>query len=402
MNNKIKKTILSSAVITGFALIGSILPMQANAQWLTYDQQVEKAIGGLIAKTDTGNNLTKTQIEQSSTYQQTTDARERRAIADTEIINKDMAAMPTIQKCAEVTRAQSVFGGGGSSGGGSGGGSPRSSTAPGGAGAQADVGKQIALQQINTKTKVGAVKQVLEGKSGLGTCVGTMKIDGCGGDGTHPGADRDAMSIYFNVDTTKAKNVETVSGGSAGSTKILTPANVSLDGKGIKIASNFISKLVGFMPESLSEAQAKEAGPYQAMWEIFQTRSSFVKASLTNVLGWRTAKVLSPEAKSYWASKSSKYSTYFPDYNAPVGEPSELEFLRLLVQETNEEAMKNGEDDIIAIGAKSAALNNVLMVKSLEKQDFIIGLLAASLSAQINPVDKQVMETEKEKYSQSK
>lgn len=118
-----------------------------------------------------------------------------------------------------MTRARAAFSGGN-----------RTATAVGSAGAMATVGQQ-SLFNKNLLVLKRCCSKIIQGKNELGTCVGTIKINGCSADGTHPGADAD-VTLIANVDTT-SKNVPTISAGSEGQTKVLTAANVSIDKKGL-------------------------------------------------------------------------------------------------------------------------------------------------------------------------
>lgn len=393
-NNKYK--IVSAAIMLGFFSTMSHAAWEVNDAGLRTD--MKQLLSGLNSTLQSGNNLANLQLKQQEMYQQTTDARFRRALGDMRTIDEDLNQMPTVEKCIEATRGRAMFGGGG--GGSSG--SPRTATAVGAAGAIAGVGQQFVVQQEVTRTQNAAVQQIVRGKSNLGTCVGTMKINGCSGDGTHPGADADVISWFANVDTTKAKNVPTVNAGSEGQTKVLTVANLSVDKKGVDIGASVLQRIIGIMPEKLTADQAKEASSYQAMWEIIKARASSITAAVANINGWRAAAPLNPTMQAYWSANADKYEAYFPDFARPT-EPSQYELLRLMTMDMNEKASKVGEDtDPAALSAKALALQNILLLKSLEKQDYTLALLAAQLGQQLNPVDREVMNQERQRFASDK
>lgn len=392
---KTKYKILTASLMIGFLSTTSTM---AQAAWEVNDAglrtDMQKLLSGLNSTIEAGNNLTNLQLKQNEMYQQTTDARFRRALGDMKTIDDDISYMPSIQKCVEMTRARAAFGGGN--------GGNRTATAVGSAGAMATVGQQFAVQQELTRTKNAAVAKIIQGKNELGTCVGTIKINGCSADGTHPGADADVISLIANVDTTKAKNVPTISAGSEGQTKVLTAANVSIDKKGLDISSSVVQRLIGIMPEKLTANQAKEASSYQAMWEILKTRASSVSLAVGNVTGWRAATPLNSYMQKYWDENASKYSSYFPDFAKPT-EPSQYELLRLMTMDMNEKASKAGQDDSVeSLTARGIALNNILTLKSLEKQDYIMILLATQLGNDINPINRNSMEAERNRFSSDK
>lgn len=396
-----KYKIITASILLGLSGISTV----THAAWEVNDAglrtDMKQLLSGINNTLESGNNLSNLQLKQQEMNQQIGDARFRRALGDMRTIDDDLAYMPTAEKCVEVTRARGIFGRG-PSGGGSSGGSPRSSTAVGAAGAMSSIGQQFNIQQEVTRTQNAAVQQIVKNKSSLGTCVGTMQINGCSGDGTHPGADTNMISLFANVDTTQAKNVPTVNAGSDGQTKVLTPANVSIDAKGVKIATSLMQRLIGFLPEKLTNEQAKEASSYQAMWEIINARSSIVSLASANILGWRASGPISGNLKTYWDAKSSQYETYFPDFKRPE-EPSQYELLRLMTMDMNEEAMKSGEDNSpAAIAARALTLNNILTLKSLEKQDYIMALLATQVGHQLNPIDRTLMQQERQRFSSDK
>lgn len=418
---KITKTFKQKAIVLAISTFSvlSFVPTIANAQsgamaWSVYDSTVDQTIkdkfddkfkelnsnlkqwySGLNETIKKVIDMGNVQVEQQATYQQTTDARARRAAADLRTMEDDETARPTLQKCVEVGRTSTRGGGGGvgSSGVSS------SATAPGASGAAIAAAQTAAQQVETTRTTSSRLNQVLGGKTNLGTCVGTMKINGCGADGTHPGGDTDALSLYANVDTTKAKNVKSITVGNEGTTKVLSAANLSLDTKGVNVANSTMTHTIGMMPEKLTAQQATEASGYQAAWEVVKARSSFITAGLSNVIGWRTAMGKVP---ADWGAISGRYQEFFPEYATPT-EPSYLEYMRLTAALENEKAMLNGTDtDPQAIAARAATLHNILLIRSMEKQDQVIGLLAAQLGQSINPVDRVRMENERQSFNSDK
>lgn len=359
----------------------------------TMRAEIKQLFSGLNSTVEAGNSLTNLQLKQEGIYQQTTDARFRRAMGDMKTIDDDLSAMPTLQKCVEVTRGRAVFGG--ISGGGGGGGS---ATAPGQRGAREMVSKNEVERKENTRTKVAAMESILAGKQNTGTCVGTMKILGCSGDGKFPGGDYEAISIFANVDTTQATGVESVSN-SEGTTKVLKPANFSITTEGSKVSAQFIQNMMGPLPEKLTSKQAAEAPVYQALWTVFNNRVSSGTLALKNVFGWRTAEPLTGLSAKFWADSQAKYKEYFPGMTYPK-EPSEYEMLKFVTQKEMDKALESGEDKSPeAITARASALNNILAMKQLEKQDYIMTLLAAQLAHSVNPINSALMESERAKFS---
>lgn len=351
-----------------------------------------------------GNDLTTLQMEQDNALVQVDDARERRMYADQLTLEKDNALRPTIEKCVEITKVKTTFGGGGQQYMASGGSLSgiRNNTAPGPELARKVILAQMATREENTRTSLGGARAIIEGKQSLGTCEGTNPINGCTGEGSHPGADRNVLSWFGNVDKNQVRNGSVTVNGEGKKTS-LAIANFSLDGKGVAIAATNAANLVGVLPTKLTHEQAKKAPIYQSMWETFMNRQSAVSVAATNVSDWRTSQSLDGAMSSVWNGKyKSLYQQYFPNLQAPAN-PSQIDFLKVITMDMYAKSSTEFETtDPATQAAINTSINNLLVMRQLEKQDVTNTLLASILAQQLNPLDTKIMENERMKVAADK
>lgn len=399
-NNKktLKLKILSLAVV-GTLAISSVNINTSRAQMIVFDpanagqwiadfavqmatwyQEIEAYLRQDAQSTydKITNDLLKLQMSQDVANVEEDDARERRMQGDILSMQNDIRLMPTPEACAEAAipfnAALSVPRGRGGT---------RGNPAPGPVAAINAIILENEYRNENTRTAFGAAQFITDGKDKLGTCEGTNTRNGCSGDGTLPGADKNS-EVFFGA---LEKSGASVTG--EGNKQTLKKSNNSMDGTQVDIASKAAANIVGFRPNNLTKKQkeSKNADIYQAKLEIIQARQSLISSTYADITAMRTAADFgSPDAKSKWEMNLKPiYQQAFKNYKAPEM-PSFIDFTSADIMYDLSKLPNSDSPDATLATAKGTNRNNLLMLELIKKQDRTNALLAALLAQQLDPV----------------
>lgn len=387
---KIQK-LKSIALVAGVMSTLTMFSSSASAAWLVIDNPVNTSVQAvnttlqsmaqvLKGSIDTNTAVAEMSVNQRNSALQEQDQRMRIAMGQAEIAKADMAALPTLARCVELSKSAGTSrimsgGGGGSRVG------------------VAAVAAKIAAPMSN----LNVANNVLAGKANTATCSALdvkEGVNGCGSAGTYAGMDVDSTSLFANMaNKTTGEDPTTTTG-----TVSTMPTNYTLDAAGQAAAGQFIANVIGQPPLNLTPEQMKRSPTYKALYDLMINRVNTIRNGLLNVVQWKYADpTANSSTQTLWNNGvKADYNNVFPNLTAPPT-PSEYELLRYLVYkpftDPTDYSSKSG-DDAAHYLIKEMVLNNYLQFTMINKMDQLLTVQSTSLAQQLSPISQQSLATE--------
>jgi hypothetical protein len=386
-----KNKLKTIALIAGVASTLTMFSSSASAAWLVIDNPVNTSVQAvnttlqqmaqvLKGSIDTNTAVAEMSVNQKNAALQEQDQRFRIALGQAEIAKADMAALPTLARCVELSKTAGttrIMSGGG---GGSRVGVPA-------------VAAKIAAPLSN----LNVANNVLSGKANTQTCSALdvkQGVTSCGSAGTYAGMDVDSTALMANMANKTTNEDPTQTSGSASN----APNNYTLDTAGQAAATQFIANAIGQPPLNLTAEQMKRSPTYKALYDLAINRVNTVRNALLSVVQWKFADPTSNSSTATIWQNSVKgdYQQVFPNLTAPTT-PSEYELLRYLVYKPfvlpTDYSATSG-DDAAHYLIKEMVLNNYLQFTMINKMDQLLTVQATSLAQQLSPVNQSTLSTE--------
>ena len=346
----------------------------------------------ITASTDAVRATQDIQIKQAEFNQKDTDQRLRKALGEQAIAQRDIKAVPTLERCVELTASLSRAA------------ATRSSRGSGGK-VEQNIDKR--LQRVNSFSSSAAMS--IEGRQDLGSCTSfeaDNKITKCSSAGLYPGGDHKSDSLFINRDMSKSKTIESINGAS----ERVPSANYTLDPKGQAVAERYIGNLVASKaPIMLSPAQAEKAPAYMSLYYAVTSRIDIATHALRNIVAWKyepspaaTGSATYQGFLTYWNASKSKYEDMFGDQFTWPSRPSEYEMLHFEIMKNYADVLGTKTANSVNDGGdtdkqilEQAILNNYLSWLKIKQGEDTNSLLAGLLANNLSPMPLEQLEAER-------
>jgi hypothetical protein len=403
MKSNKTKTIITKSLIV-LATISVITP--AKAQWAVTNVNdpiyfspgtglftmamgtaigtVKAAVDGLRETTNVVIQQQGMQMKQQETLQVSTDTRNRIANGSAEIVKKDLAVMPTVQQCIELTAKGMRIGAASASmsslkrrGGGGAAGNRAAST-------QDDDIRKKSITSTST-----AQAALLMNKDKLGTCNGEgTSVCPKGSVGHFAEGDMKPSGLTSNIDSSQ-KNSS------------MEMANYSMSAQGLEVAKkNMNDSILYDPPRKASPEQLAKNPSYAALYANVMTKLNTAYSALESIVQMRVGAPLPSGSmvEQLWQDGKSDYETLFPNFKWPE-QPSLFEMLNFEIYKdfmgsTTAENQAKDEKQLLMDINRQMATNNFLALKQYTQTENTNMLLSHILVQLTTPVKKESVDAE--------
>lgn len=376
-NYKMKKTILATSL---FLLSTGILMNTVDAQWSVIDVNSSRIVAELEKFNNRSKGVQETQniqIKQTDQYQEDTDKRARLAAGVADTARNDIAQIPTIQQCIEMTDQQSRAA------------SVRAGSGGGGAGDRKKPGTKENFDDkiINNEALLDNISKEVTGRQ---TCGDGMDeaLPGCSSKQIYAGADVNQSAL------TKDFTSELVSGSGLMSN--------TLNAAAFKAAEAYMFVATKYNgPMILSAEQAKKDPAYVVLYKPVINKLNAAFNALAEIANLRKAPVdkngkdtvanfdSSSVAGMSWSKGSKDYESLIGAKRPPA--PSLFEVINFAVYKAFAGTEKD-PGDIQSLNNK-IVLSNMIAIQQLKRTETTNILLAHLLTQAVTPTNIEALRT---------